>query len=187
MNRKTVIVVCLAVVLAFGVALAAGAQAKKAEKAELGGQKLGIIFNVPNILMGVGDSSDAFLAGLGLKYWIGDKAALRALLEFSLDNPGAGTTTTVFGVGGAFEYHFIKGKVSPYTGANLGLQVTSVTGAATDLTLFLGGILGAEVRVLDYLGMFAEYNLRLTFNEPALNIDLALGNGGSLGVILYLP
>jgi hypothetical protein len=184
MNRKAFFVAGLVLLLAFGVALSAGAQAKKTD---LGGQKLGIVFNVPNILLDVGESSDTPLAGLGLKYWAGDKAALRALLEFSLSNPGAGTTTTVFGLGGAFEYHFIKGKVSPYTGGNLGLQVTSVTGAATDLLLFLGGILGAEVRVLDYLGLFAEYSLRLTFNEPALNIGLGLGNSGDIGVIIYLP
>jgi hypothetical protein len=188
MKRKTWIVICLVVVLACGVALAAGAQAKKAEKKmDLGGQKLGLIFNATSLLGTVSESSDTELFGLGLKYWLGEKAALRALLEFDFNNDGAGTSTTLFGLSGAFEYHLVKGKVSPYTGGIAGIEIDAQTGAATNLAFFLGGLLGVEVRLLDYLGLFAEYNLRLTFAEPQVDIELGLGNAGQIGVIVYLP
>jgi len=181
--RKSWIVAGL-VLLLLGVALAAGAQGKKMD---LGGQRLGIIFNVPNILMDVESSNDGMMAGLGLKYWLKDKTALRGLLEFTLLNPGAGTTTTTFGLSGAFEYHFVKGKVSPYTGFLAGIEIQSVTGNPVTLGLILGGMLGAEVRVLDYLGLFAEYNLRMQYSDPAFNLILVMGNNASIGVIVYLP
>ena len=184
MVRKGLIVTALVLLLAFGVTLSAGAQGKKMD---LGGQRLGIIFNATSILGTIAESSDGVLAGLGLKYWLSDKGALRGLLEFDLSNPGAGTTTTVFGLSAAFEYHFVKGKVSPYTGGIAGIEVTAVTGNPANLELFLGGLLGAEVRILDFLGLFAEYNLRLTFDEPALDFELGLGNAGQIGVIVYLP
>jgi hypothetical protein len=151
MKRKTWIVICLVVVLACGVALAAGAQAKKAEKKmDLGGQKLGLIFNATSLLGTVSESSDTELSG-------------------------------------AFEYHLVKGKVSPYTGGIAGIEIDAQTGAATNLAFFMGGLLGVEVRLLDYLGLFAEYNLRLTFAEPQVDIELGLGNAGQIGVIVYLP
>ncbi len=184
MNRKLRVVLGLALLLTCGVALSAGAQGKKMD---LGGEKLGIIFNIPNLLMAVESSNDGLMAGLGLKYWLKDKSAIRALLEFTLSNPGAGTTTTTFGVDGAFEYHFVKGKVSPYTGAIAGIEIQSVTGNPVSLGLILGGILGVEVRVLDYLGLFAEYNLRIFYNDPAFDLSLGMGNNASLGVIVYLP
>ncbi len=184
MNRKTGFVLGLVVLLAFGVAMAAGAQGKKMD---LGDQKLGIIFNVPDILMGVESAADGLMAGLGLKYWLKDKTALRGLLEFTLYNPGAGTTTTTFGLDGAFEYHFVKGKVSPYTGAIAGIEITSVTGSPVAMGLILGGILGVEVRVLDYLGLFAEYNLRIFYSDPEFDLILGMGNNASLGVVVYLP
>jgi hypothetical protein len=184
MNRKLCVVLCLAVVLVLGVALSAGAQGKKMD---LGGQRLGIIFNVPDILMNVENSSDGLMAGLGLKYWLKEKTAIRGLLEFTLFNPGAGTTTTTFGLDGAFEYHFAKGKVSPYTGGIAGIEITSTTGSPVAMGLILGGILGVEVRVLDYLGLFAEYNLRIFYSDPEFDLVLGMGNNASLGVIVYLP
>jgi hypothetical protein len=187
MRRRNWIVVCLVVLLVAGVALAAGAQGKKAEKKmDLGGERLGLIFNIWD-LGGDAAYSDGLSTGLGLKYWLADKMALRALLEFGYANPGAGTTTTVFGLSGAFEYHFVKGRVSPYTGGLVGIEITAVTGNPTDLGLVLGALLGVEVRVLESLGLFAEYNLRLYLNEPVFNVDLATGNAGQIGVIVYLP
>jgi len=187
MKRKTWIVVCLVVLLAFGVALAAGAQAKKDEKKlDLEGQKLGLIFNVTDILLDIGEYIDGVQGGLGLKYWLGDKMALRALLDvYHNSDSAAGTSTTTFGLSGAFEYHFTKGKVSPYTGGLLGVSIT--TGDTSDLDLYLAGILGAEVRVLDYLGLFGEYNLRLRVNEPDFWIEMIQGNNLQIGVIVYLP
>jgi hypothetical protein len=183
MNRRAWIGICLAALLAFGVPLAAGAQEKKID---LKGQRLGLVFNAANLLLGIVESSDAVSAGLGLKYWLGQKAALRAVLDFThYSDSDTNASDTAFGLSGTFEYHFVKGKVSPYTGGLFGVRMQ--TGDTNDLDLYLGGILGVEVRVLDYLGLFAEYDLRLHMNEPEFWIDLGLGNNAQLGVIVYLP
>jgi hypothetical protein len=185
MKHKTWVVVCLAVLLTLGVGLSAGAQGKKMD---LGGQKLGIIFNATSLLGNIAQYQDGLSAGMGMKYWFGDKSAVRALLEFSYTrDTAADTSTTAFGLSGAYLYHFVKGKVSPYTGGLAGVEISGSTGATTTVGLILGGILGAEVRVLDFLGLFGEYNLRLTYTEPNLDFGLAVGNGGSIGVIIYLP
>jgi hypothetical protein len=184
MVRKSWIVAGLALLLAFGVGLAAGAQAKKMD---LGGQRLGIIFNATSLLGTITESDDGVSAGLGLKYWLGAKSALRALLEFAYDETGMGTSTMDIGLSAAYEYHFVKGKVSPYTGGIAGLLIETQTGMGTNMIIYLGGLLGAEVRILDFLGLFAEYNLRLTVDEPGVNFALGLGNAGQIGVIVYLP
>jgi hypothetical protein len=185
MVRKRRIAIGLVLLLAFGVALAAGAQSKAGgKKMDLGGQKLGIIFN----LWDFADVafSDGLSAGLGLKYWLGEKSALRALLDFEhSSNSAADTSDTFFGLSGAFEYHFKAGKVSPYTGGLVGLRIQ--TGDTNDLGLILAGLLGVEVRVLDSLGLFAEYNLRLYMNDPVFEFELLAGNGGCFGVVIYLP
>jgi hypothetical protein len=43
------------------------------------------------------------------------------------------------------------------------------------------------VAVLDYLGLFAEYDLLLTINEPLFGINLGIGNGAAIGLVIYLP
>ncbi len=74
MVRKSWIVIGLVLLLAFGVALSAGAQGK--------GGKLGIVFNLWDLLSPEGvASSDGLSAGVGMKYWLGDKMALRGLVD----------------------------------------------------------------------------------------------------------
>ncbi len=185
MNRKASICIVLVFALACLVALGAGAQGKGAT-----GGKLGIVFNVPNLLLDVDNASlDGVSAGLGLKYWLGQKAAIRGVLEFNYnsDSTPPATSTTAFGLSGAFEYHLVKAKVSPYVGGLAGIRITAATGAASDFGFFIGAMLGAEVAVLDYLGLFAEYDLLLTMNEPLFGINLGIGNGAAIGLIVYLP
>jgi hypothetical protein len=186
MVQKRRILIGLVLLLSFGVALAAGAQAKASgKKLDLKGEKLGIIFNIWD-LAGDDSSSDGLSAGLGMKYWVGEKAAIRALLDFEhYRDSTADTTDTFFGLSGAFEYHFTKGKVSPYTGGLVGLRIRG--GDASDLGLLLAGLFGVEVRVLDALGLFAEYSLSLFMNEPDTNIVLGAGNNAAIGVVVYLP
>ena len=189
MVRKRWIVIGLVLLLAFGVALAAGAQAKAGgKKLDLGGQKLGIIFNIWDLQLGTSSvsSNDGLSPGLGMKYWIGQKAAIRALLDFEhYRDSTADTTDTYFGLSGAFEYHFTTGKVSPYTGGLVGLRIRG--GDVSDLGLLLAGLFGVEVRVMDALGLFAEYSLSLNMNEPNTNIVLGAGNNAAIGVVVYLP
>ena len=183
MKHKRWIGVGMVVLLALGATLTAGAQAKKAD---LQGRKLGLIFNIGPQVFAIGEAGDPVQAGLGLKYWLGEKAALRGLLAFNyLSDSVAGTSNTSFGLSGTFEYHFLTGKVSPYTGGLAGIRID--TGAANNFRFYLGGILGAEVAVMDNLGLYAEYNLLLSMDEPQFEIDLGIGNGAQIGVIVYLP
>jgi len=186
MKRNAGIGICLVVVFALGVALSAGAQEKKVErKAGFEGERVGLVFNLWD-LAGDAASTDGLSAGLGLKYWLAEKMALRALLDFEYTrNSNLDTTDVYFGLSGAFEYHFVKGRVSPYTGGLIGMRIRA--GDASDLGLALAGLFGVEARVLDSLGLFAEYNLRLYLNEPVFDFELGIGNGGALGVIVYLP
>jgi hypothetical protein len=179
MNRRTWVVVCLAVVLAFGVALSAGAQGKGG-----GGGKLGLVFNLWDLAAGTA-SSDGVLTGAGVKYWLADKMAIRGILEFQyLHNKTTDATTTLFGASGAFEYHFKTGRVSPYAGGLVGVLVQG--GDTSDLNLLLGGLLGVEMRVMDSLGLFAEYSLSLFSNDTLTDIVLGAGNNASIGVVIYL-
>jgi len=185
MNRKTSICIVLVFALVSLVVLGAGAQGKGAT-----GGKLGIIFNVPDLLLNIDNASfNGLSAGLGLKYWLAQKMAVRGVLEFTYnsDSTPPATSDTTFGLSGAFEYHFVKAKVSPYVGGLAGFRLTAATGTATDFGFFIGPMLGAEVAVLDYLGLFAEYDLLLTINEPLFGINLGIGNGGSIGLVIYLP
>jgi hypothetical protein len=174
MTRKIWFVLCLVVVLVFGAALAAGAQQ----------QKLGLIFN----LWDFGDvsSADGLSSGLGIKYWLGDNMAIRGLLDFLYDrNSAADTTDTFFGLSGAFEYHFVSGRVSPYAGGLVSVRIQG--GDVSNLGLLLGGLFGVELRVMDVLGLFGEYQLGLFADEPITQIFLRAGNNAAFGVVVYLP
>jgi len=174
MVRKTWMVVGLVLLLAFGVALAAGAQT----------QKLGLVFN----LWDFGDvsSADGLSTGLGVKYWLGDKMAIRGLLDFLYDrNSTADSTDTYFGVSAAFEYHLVSGRVSPYAGGQVSVGIQG--GDTSNLALLLAGLFGAELRVMDVLGLFAEYQLGVFIDEPVTRIFLGAGNNAAFGVVVYLP
>jgi hypothetical protein len=176
MVRKTWIAAGLVLLLAFGTVLSVGAQQ----------QKLGLIFNLWDLLALEGvASSDGLSAGVGMKYWLGDKMAIRGLLDFERRRDSAADTTeSFFGVSGAFEYHFTTGRVSPYTGGLVGLRIEG--GDASNLGLLLSGLFGVEVRVMDALGLFGEYSLSLFIDEPDTNIVLGAGNNAAIGVVVYL-
>jgi hypothetical protein len=172
MNRKAWIVACLVVALVLGVTLSAGAQ------------KLGLVFNLWDAAGTA--SNDGVLTGAGLKYWIADKMAIRGVLDFSYQhNKNTDATTTFFGVSGAFEYHFVTGRVSPYAGGLVGVLIQG--GDTSDLSLLLGGLFGVEMRVMDSLGLFAEYSLSLFTNDTFTDIALGAGNNAAIGVVVYLP
>jgi hypothetical protein len=185
MNRRAWMCIAVVCALVLVVAMGASAQAKQSTAAARG-QKLGLVFNVTNILLDIQEASDGVSAGLGMKYWLADKMALRGVLDFNYTSNSV-TTSSNFGLSGAFEYHLIKAKVSPYVGGLVGIHVIGATGTPLDFGFFVGGVLGAEVAVLDYLGLFAEYNLRLNMNEPSFGVDLGLGNNAQIGLIIYLP
>ena len=89
-----------------------------------------------------------------------------------------------FGVSAAYEHHLSTGKISPYVGGivGTGLQL----GTVQNLTVYLGGLLGAEVQVIERVAFFVEYALLFRMDEPDFLIDLGIGNNAQLGVIIYL-
>jgi hypothetical protein len=183
MNRKASICVVLVFALVSLVALGAGAQGK-------GGQagNLGIVFNVQSLLMQIAEASDEVTAGVGLKYWLAQKSALRGIVEFAYaSNSATNTSSLNLGLSAAYEYHFVKARVSPYVGGLAGFHVATATGAPNDFAFYLAGILGAEVTLIDSVALFAEYNLRMLFNDPNFNLGLTLGNNFQIGLIIYLP
>jgi hypothetical protein len=172
MNRKAWIVACLVAMLVLGVTLSAGAQ------------KLGLVFNLWDQVVGTNSSDGVLMAGAGLKYWIADKMAIRGILAFSYDHDKvADTTETSFGLSGTFEYHFKTGKVSPYAGGQVGFSTNSAT---DNLGLLLGGLFGVEMRVMDSLGLFAEYRLSIFTDDNDTTIGLGAGNDAAIGVVVYL-
>jgi hypothetical protein len=95
--------------------------------------------------------------------------------------PGGGGAS---GLSAAYEHHLSTGKVSPYVGGIVGTALQ--LGTAQNLALYLGGLLGAEVQVLERVALFAEYGLIFRMDEPDFFIDLGIGNNAQLGVIIYL-
>lgn len=183
MNRRVFIAVLLVV---FVVLLPAGLAAQEEEKTGLNlkDKRLGLIFNIFDLTANlIAEHTDNVQGGLGMKLWLGEKTAVRALLDLEHTNDSV-TTSTWIGASGAFEYHFLQRRVSPYGGGLAGL--TLETGAANDLGLYFGALLGAEFELVENLNLFAEYNLLVSINEPNFTIDLGLGNSAQIGIIVYL-
>jgi len=118
-----------------------------------------------------------------MKLWIGDKSALRGILDFNHTNL-SGTRDTLIGISAAYEYYFLRRRVSPYGGALAGTQVR--VGTANDVSLYLGAILGAEFELVENVGLFGEYSLLVNINEPLFAIDLGLGINAQIGIVVYL-
>jgi hypothetical protein len=187
-SRWLLVLVLLAAcaALSFGAAQKPAPPAKTAPKEPagsfLGGRDLGLIVNLVDPFT-LGGSGDGVQTGIGMKLWLNDRSVVRGLFDFSLQS-GGGTTDMTIGLSAAYEHHFQIGKVSPYAGGILGTQM--MFGTTPNLALYLGGLLGAEVRILESVAFFAEYALIFEMDEPLFTIDLGVGNNAKLGVIIYL-
>jgi hypothetical protein len=175
-------------VMALTISLPAGLSAQEQERERtlrLPDKRFGLIVN----FAGLGDFAlfdeynDGFQGGLGMKLWLGEKSAVRALLDLYHLNDSV-TKSTTFGVGGAFEYHLLQRRVSPYLGALAGIQVE--TGATNNVGLNFGATMGAEFELVENLNLYGEYALQVSIKDPNFIIDLGLGNAGRLGIIIYL-
>lgn len=148
--------------------------------------KIGFIFNLASPLPDIDESGDGIQSGLGIKYWLNRKIALRGLLDFYYINDSTlSTSDLTVGLAASLEYHFTEGKVSPYTGVMVGTRFS--TGTVNNLILYFGGLLGVEVKLLDYLSLYGEYSLLAAMDEPILEIDLGIGNSSQMGLVIYLP
>lgn len=147
---------------------------------------IGFIFNLAGPLLKIDESGDGIQSGLGIKYWLNRKIALRGLFDFYYVNDSTlSTSELTIGLAASLEYHFTEGKVSPFTGVIAGTRIS--TGTVNNLVLYFGGLLGVEVELLDYLSLYGEYSLLAAMDEPILEIDLGIGNSSQIGLVIYLP
>lgn len=163
---------------------------------------MGFILNAPNLLLDV----DAYQGGLGLKFR-SPRAGLRLLASLGYES-GAGAFETGFGL--TYERPFFTGRVTPYWGLAAGLgfeseRVEADEDNSTQVQVFsleAGGVLGAEVLVVDFLSVFAEYQLGFGLASTAIEqrvdgeleeassrnvfFGAGMGNKGAIGIVVYL-
>ncbi len=159
-----------------------------AEKGILSKNKTGLIFNMTNLLFSIDEYNDGSQAGAGVKYWFSDNLALRGLVHFNLTSDTTvdpADTVTNTGIGSAVEYHFLKADISPYAGGLLGTKAL-FNEAGTFFDFYGGGLFGVEIKLKEFLSVYAEYNLLLIVDENGYEIDLSAGNAGQLGLVFYL-
>jgi hypothetical protein len=150
-------------------------------------QSIGMMFQIQGLSLLV-DNVTIYdtTAGAGVKFWLLEELALRAIVFFNLNYASATDQTTIrTGLSAGAEYHFIKGVVSPYAGAFGGLEFLS--GPLGDGTDFhIGAMVGVELTPLEFLSFFIEYTLLATFQETGTEVDFGLDHAPVFGVIIYL-
>lgn len=164
----------------------------------------GFIFNTNNLLLDI----ESYQAGVGIKKLLDDDAALRCLGDIFYSS----STNTFSGtLGVTYEKHFKPGRISPYWG---GFIEAGYLGQKSEVDsdnwtkdnsfpISLGGVLGVELFILEFLSVFAEYSLYFdstitststsfagveTKTDPEFDfsIDSGIGNNSSLGIVIYL-
>ncbi len=148
---------------------------------------VGAIFNTSNLLFGL----ESYQAGLGAKIGWG-KLDLRGLFDFTIN--GSSQSYAV-DLGTTVEYHFIPGPVSPYVGASVSLGYMTQSNITSAVTGSLGAVAGIEVFILDFLSVFAEYEVAADLTDTTdlqtsqstfdYLINTRMGNNASLGVVIY--
>jgi hypothetical protein len=162
----------------------------------------GFIFNTSNLLLDL----ESYQGGVGIKL-IYPEYALRA----SAGGSYTGTTGQLdFNLGLTYEKPLFTGRVSPYWAIN-SIFAYSQERSEIDpdnwmklkgFSAGVGGVLGVELFILDFLSIFAEYELSASvawsFTSRSLdgtvsessstnfNAATGLGNSGSLGLVVYL-
>ncbi|MBN1698799.1 MAG: hypothetical protein JW881_14885 [Spirochaetales bacterium] len=192
-NKTSIAIVCCI----FSAAALNGMEPGSFEKA--------FLFNVPSLLLEV----RTYRGGIGFKAGPGTWF-LRGMLDVMIEDDGQPPSVFLFGAAVAYERHFTTGKISPYFGGDAGISYRS---SRTDIAggdwsseevfmLELGPLLGIEVRFMENLSLFAEYELLGTLGWPSVtthtggqtehvsgnlqwSVDLTLGNAGMIGLCIY--
>lgn len=154
---------------------------------------VGILFGFRNLLGDILPYSDGVQSGIGAKYWVNDRLAARALLGlyFNSYTPSGDTvadTTTYISLSAGLEYHPKSAKLGPYLGGFAGMKMDKVSDV-TAMGFYAGAMAGVEYRVLDCLSLFAEYQLRLSYDSKGLTVSLGdivdSTNGAIIGLCVY--
>ncbi len=197
--------IILVVIISFAAAATLSAGDKgllEGEKPEAGKYDMGIIFNTTNVLLDI----ESYQGGIGMKIG-GEKYTYRFLLDLLINT---GFSPFSISAGAALEKHFISGPISPYWGGLVEVGFTNLKNEidadnwtqATTVPFTLGGIFGIELFVFEFLSLFVEYNLKLSFafninktsvagsvskdNEFSYTLDLGMGNNSMIGIVIYL-
>jgi len=159
--------------------------------------KFGLLFDLSSLLGDIASSNDGYQGGVGVKWNASEKITARAILNFSADSDtGNNTSDNTFGLGISGQYHFIKAKVSPYLGAAAGIAASSTSEdgvtTADPLVFYIGALGGAEIKIIESIGLFFEYNLMAIFEDDNVLIRLgtdllgpAAGKNIVLGLVVY--
>jgi opacity protein-like surface antigen len=142
----------------------------------------GILFSFSGLSnLGAG----SYQGGFGAKLYLSDYTAVRAAVQLALlstktpaNNVGdadASSSNNTFGIGGAFELHLTKSRISPYIGAGILFSTTSTETkpegpAASQQTIKnangsgptsfgIGVLVGVEYYVVSGVSLSAEYQL----------------------------
>jgi hypothetical protein len=148
---------------------------------------LGIIFSTSDILLGL----ESYQQGLGAKIGWG-KLFLRGLFDFTIN----GSTQSFEIDGGAtLEYHLIPGPISPYIGASTSLGYAKQGNVTSSVSFSFGALAGVEVFILDFLSVFAEYEVAALLSDTTETqtsqstfdylVNTRMGNNAMLGVVIY--
>ena len=178
--KKTLLTIILFVLFLTNFSLAAETKEK---------HEMGFIFNLENLLLDINSYTDGVQSGIGFKYWLMQKLALRALLSVDVQTDRTvdpNVTTTALGVGAAAEFHPSKKEVSPYMGGMISIGILNDTDF--EFSFSFGGILGGEVEIKDFkfLSAYAEYLLLFEITPDNFDINIGAGNGAEVGLIFYL-
>jgi hypothetical protein len=181
---------CRALVLAllFSASCMAFAESKAVSE-----NRWGFLFDCKNLLA-LNGFEDGYQAGAGAKFWVNSDIAVRALARINHNTPpeeSAALASTEIGLGLAGEWHpKQRAAASPYVGALAGFQALSEENAdATLIDFYFGGIFGVEVKLLQSISCFAEYQLLAAWDIEGFT--LSLGTKGSdesralIGLIFY--
>jgi hypothetical protein len=164
--------------------------------------KNGIIFNVDNI----GLNLESYQLGIGYKRYFNNNFAIRGLLDFGYSN---NSKSWLFTLGATAEYHFLIGRISPYSGGFLNLGVIQAKTEidnnnwtkVTSIPLSFGPLFGIEIFIFDFFAIFAEYSLNCEYTiittkekrasveskktDSQFDINTGIGNNSKIGIILY--
>lgn len=165
-------------------------------------QHIGFIFSAENILLDLND----YNGGVGMKMAF-EKFSLRLMADFGYSS----SAKIISGdLGASIEKRFRDGRISPYVGGGLqfGIEHETVETDSDNWTKQLTvpsdifAFLGIEVFLLEFLSVFAEYNVAFTFNGVSTSqsvdgivtdssnwnwdVSTGLGNSGRLGIVIYL-
>ncbi len=154
----------------------------------------GIIFNTSNLLMDI----SGYQSGFGMKFR-GEHFSLRTLLSMGYDSSTEVLDTTI---GVALEKPFFTGRVTPFWGFSLEGGYVEDEGDmfdSTTLSAKIAALLGVEVYILEFLSVFAEYELGASVSRVEVDQDsgggsdstnhafgTGLGNDASIGIVIYL-